>query len=152
MSEIHVECLPDETLLKKLGFSRKQITHHTGKSRVFYQLTKSKNIVAMVDEDPKSPKTSHEKTLIFIKEQDGIMIYTDQFKNRIIILEVKLEDWVIALCKKYEVNILKFGLPDKPNDLHDKINQHLPKFEKLIDSLLVKNNPALLFLKENLKQ
>lgn len=151
MSEIHVECLPDETLIKRLGFSKKQITHHTGKSRVFHQLSKSKNIIAMVDEDPGSPKTSHEKALTFITEKDGVMIYNDQRNNTIIILRVKLEDWLLSVCKTYKEDISKYGLPDRPNDLHDKINQHLPKLEKLIDSLLNKNNPAILFLKENLQ-
>ena len=30
MKNIHVECLPDEYLVKKLGFTRKSITHHQG--------------------------------------------------------------------------------------------------------------------------
>ncbi len=61
MKPIHVECLPDEALVKKLGFTRKMVTHHAGKSRVFTNLKSVVNHLAMVDEDPGSPKSSYEK-------------------------------------------------------------------------------------------
>ena len=44
---IHVECLPDEALLKKLGFSRKEVEHHGGKSKVFNYISKNENQYAV---------------------------------------------------------------------------------------------------------
>jgi hypothetical protein len=44
--EIHVECTPDETLVKKIGFTKKQVTHHAGKARVFATIQESKNQLA----------------------------------------------------------------------------------------------------------
>jgi len=78
---IHVECLPDETLLKKGGFAKKQIKNHDGKSRVFADLLKNTNQFAMVDEDPGSAKTSYEMGLKCQKEMYGISFFLDGKRN-----------------------------------------------------------------------
>ena len=65
MKQLHVECKPDELFVSKLGFNRKSIIHHQGKSRVFNYLRKSKNQLAIVDEDPGSVKSSYERNLKF---------------------------------------------------------------------------------------
>lgn len=148
MVNIHVECLPDETLLKKLGVTRKSITHHTGKSRVFAELKKNSNEIGMVDEDPGSPTTEYQKKLKLIDEQYGIKLYIDNKGNRVLILKIKLEDWIIAICKSAGIKMANFGLPEDPNKLHDIINQRIQKFEKLIDHLLKTKNVPILKLKE----
>ena len=66
MSDVHVECKPDETLVRKLGVSRKSVTHHQGKSKVFALLKKNKDQLAMVDEDPMSTKTTYERSFQLI--------------------------------------------------------------------------------------
>jgi hypothetical protein len=147
MKQVHVECLPDELLVSKLGFQRKQVTHHQGKSRVFHSLGKKTNQFAMVDEDPGSAKTSYEKALRFIEEFEGIKYYTDQSGNKIFILKGKLEDWIISVCKQHKIKLTAFGLPEKPDDLHDVINQRLSNFSRLIDDLIEKDIPAILKLK-----
>ncbi|NMC58726.1 MAG: hypothetical protein GYA51_04965 [Candidatus Methanofastidiosa archaeon] len=136
MKNIHIECLPDEHLVKKIGFTRKDITHHQGKSKALYVLSKSINQFALVDEDPGSPKTSYEKTLSFIDESEGIKLYSDKSGNKILYLTGKLEDWIIATCKKEKLSVSKFGLPGTPDQLHDTINQKLPNFEKLLSELI----------------
>lgn len=73
MKDIHVECKPDEMLVRKLGFTKKKVTHYPGKSRVFRKLEKSNNQLALVDEDPGSTKTSYEQRLRFLKEVQGII-------------------------------------------------------------------------------
>jgi hypothetical protein len=146
MRKVHVECLPDETLVKKLGITRKMVTHHFGKSRVYNRLMRTNNEIAMVDEDPQSIKSDYEKQLIFVQEGCGIKIYKDMRDNKILVLKIKLEDWIIAVCKEAQINITNFGLPQKPNDLHDVINHRLTNFEKLIDHLKQKENPCILQL------
>ncbi|RXK83816.1 hypothetical protein [Filimonas effusa] len=82
---IHVECLPDETLLKKLGFTRKQIKHHFGKSRVFADLSKKGSQLALVDEDPGQAQPPYQKKLSLNIEKYGIRCYLDaQNNNRVL--------------------------------------------------------------------
>jgi len=147
MKEVHVECKPDEALIKKLGFNKNKITHHQGKSRVFSKLREPKNHLAVVDEDPGSIKTTYEQDLIFKKELHGIAFYLDNSGNKIFILKVKLEDWILNLCKQSKISIQNYGLPNDPNELHDVINQRIPAFEKLIDILLNENNEGIHQLK-----
>jgi hypothetical protein len=147
MKQVHVECLPDEKLVSKLGHSRKYITHHQGKSRIFSTLQKNKNLIAIVDEDPGSTKTRYEEALKFREEFEGIKYFTDSSGNIVLILKGKLEDWIIAACRKQKINIGKYSLPEKPNDLHDVIHHRLDNFGRLIDELLLENNSALLKLK-----
>ena len=148
MSDVHVECKPDETLVRKLGVSRKSVTHHQGKSRVFTSLNKKKNQLAIVDEDPESNKTTYERSLRLIEESGGIKHYQDKSNNKIFVLSGKLEDWIISLCNQQKISLDKFGFPTKPNDLHDVINQRLTKFEELLDELIKLKNPELLELKK----
>ena len=151
MKLVHVECKPDELLVSKLGFKRKLITHHQGKSRIFHSLGKTKNQLAIVDEDPGSIKTKYESSLQFITESEGIIAYRDNSGNKVLVLKGKLEDWIIAVCKKYRIKILDFGLPDRPNDLHDVVNQRLDNFGRLLDELLKNNIQSLITLKEFLR-
>jgi hypothetical protein len=145
---IHVECLPDELLVSKLGFTRKLVTHHTGKSRVFHKLKQSHHVLALVDEDPGSPKTTYEKMLQLVQTIHGIQCYIDNKGNKVAILTNKLEDWIIAVCNQANIDLTKFGLPEKPNALHGVINQRLVKFAQLIDVLLQSNNESMKSLKD----
>lgn len=149
MKQVHVECFPDEALVKQLGF--KKVTHHAGKSRVFGKLKKEKGQCAMVDEDPGTVKTAFERGLKLERDEEGLLKYRDSSGNNIIVLKGKLEDWILTICKRYKVNITEFGLPDKPNELHERIHQRLPNFEKLISYLLQNNNKAMLTLQDFLQ-
>ena len=84
---IHVECIPDETLLKKLGFTKKQIQHHAGKTRVLAHISRNRNQLAMVDEDPQSVPNPYERVLQLEKEVFGIKYCIDRnLNNRVLIL------------------------------------------------------------------
>jgi hypothetical protein len=148
MKKVHVECLPDETLVKQLGITRKMVTHHTGKSRVFNQMKTSRNEVALVDEDPVSAKTEYERNLKLEEELYGIKRYSDKHGNKVLILRAKLEDWLISVCVEATIDITKFGLPQSSNELHDVINQRLIGLQKLIAHLKKINNPALIQLQD----
>lgn len=145
---IHVECKPDELLVSKLGFTRKLVTHHTGKSRVFHKLKQSHHTLALVDEDPGAPKTTYEKSLQWEQTINGIKCYIDLNGNKVAILTTKLEDRIVAVCKEDGIEVTKFGLPSKPNELHGVINQRLTKFAQLIEALLQSNSLAFRHLSE----
>ena len=147
MKQVHVECKPDQELVSKLGVTRKFLTHHQGKSRIFNTLRKNKGLLAIVDEDPGSAKTRYEVSLKLKEEFEGIKFYTDQSGNIVLELKGKPEDWIIMVCRKQKINILEYNLPEKPNDLHDIINYRLPDFSRLIDDLIKEKNPAVLKLK-----
>lgn len=151
MKQVHIECKPDELLVSKLSFTRKFITHHQGKSKVFNKLIKSESLLAMVDEDPGSVKTSYEKSLRLEEESHGIKYYSDTSDNKVLVLTGKLEDWIITVCSNAKIKPTDFGLPTKSNDLHDVINQRLDKFGKLIEELLRQDCPAVLKLKSWMK-
>ncbi|NJK86129.1 MAG: hypothetical protein HC906_09320 [Bacteroidales bacterium] len=136
MKQVHVECLPDELLVSKLGFIRKFVIHHQGKSRVFHSLCKGTSQLAMVDEDPGTVKTSYEKKLKFIDESEGIKLFMDKSDNKTIFLSGKLEDWIISVCKRYKIKPGSYSLPEDSDDLHEIINQGLTKFGNLLDDLI----------------
>jgi hypothetical protein len=147
MKQVHVECLPDEHLVKSLGFSRKYITHHQGKARVFNSIKSKKDQLAMVDEDPRSVKTSYEKSLQFVEESNGLKLYQDKSGNKIVFLQIKLEDWIISSCQAAKIKMGKFGLPEDPDDLHDVINARLPSLDKLLSHVAKSKNKAFSKLK-----
>jgi len=157
MIMVHLECKPDELLVMALGISRKQITHHSGKSRVYGALQKNSNAIGLVDEDPDpgSPKYTYENDLMLIEEKFGVKRFADKKRsNTVLVLKIKLEDWLISAGKVSGIDITKqpYNLPGHGNDLHKVINDRFPVYQKLLDDLLAKNNKPLLTLKEWLKQ
>ena len=159
MRIVHLECKPDEALVKKLGIPARNIRHHAGKSRVYNALKEKGNAIGVVDEDPDpnpdAPKYSYERELILLGEKNGVTCYLDKKRgNTVLVLKNKLEDWVVSACNSSQIDIAKspFTLPNNGNSLHKVINDRLPAYEKLIDSLLAKNNKSLLTLKSWLTQ
>lgn len=145
---IHVECIPDEALLRKLGYTRKQVLHHGGKSKVFNYLSNNERQWAMVDEDPGASRHPYEEKLTFKEEKYKIKYFSDRRRNNIVlVLRPKLEDWILDICSKECIDLKQFGLPTKSNDLHDVINIRLVSFDKLVDHLLTINNPSIYQLK-----
>ena len=147
MKQVYVECWPDGRLVSRLGFTKKFITHSKGKAKVLDRISKTSNSLALVDEDPGKPKHPYESKMVLKEEKSGIKLYEDHNNNRILVLSIKLEDWIISVCKSQKVDLQEFGLPSDPKHLKDIINQNLDKFGGLIDELLEQNNPAILQLK-----
>lgn len=51
---IIVECFSDELLIRTMGFSKKNIKHRSGKSKIFDWMKERSNSIGIVDEDPRS--------------------------------------------------------------------------------------------------
>ena len=147
MKQVYVECWPDGRLVSRLGFTKKFITHSKGKSKVLDRISKTTESLALVDEDPGKPKHPYEKKLVLKEEKSGIKLYKDHNKNRVLVLSIKLENWIISVCVSQKIDLQEFGLPSDPKHLKDTINQSLVKFGLLIDELLKQKNPAILQLK-----
>ena len=150
---VHVECIPDETLLKKLGFTKKQIQHHAGKTRVLAHISNNRNQLAMVDEDPNSVSNPYERELRVEKEVLGLKYCMDKkLNNKVLVLKPKLEDWIIYACKKSNIDLKKYGLPAKGDGLHGIINNRLSAYERPLDDLLQNKNECLFQLKNWLRE
>lgn len=150
MKLVHVECKPDELLVKELGIPRKNIIHHQGKSRIFSQLKKVKQHVAIVDEDPYSCKTRYEDELEILEQTDDIKVHIDKAGNKVLMLKGKLEDWIVLQCQANNINMQDFSLPVDPDKLHDVINHKLNNFQNLLRRMKEVNVPALRSLKKHL--
>ena len=141
---IHVECLPDETLLRKLGYTRRQVQHYQGKSRVFAKMRSLTDQVGLVDEDPMAAQHPYELSLIAQETAHGVTLRRDPNRNnKVLVLRVKLEDWIISACSASGIEIEQYGLPPRPNDLHHVINNRISAYEHLLDTLLAAHNPGL---------
>jgi hypothetical protein len=137
---IYLECEPDKALVKALGIPRKEIKHMFSKGNVCNRLEKTKNSKGLVDEDPLSPQPSYIGKLKSLSGGHGIKLLLDEKnQNYLIVLCPRLEDWVLNVAKEANIDVLKHGLPNDPNKLHEALNIKLDKFKDLIDKIKQKS-------------
>ena len=149
MRPIHLECKPDEMLVRTLGVPVRLVNHHNDKGRVCNALGKHSVITGMIDEDPASPQPSYLKILLAVDEESkhGLRVLQDQQRNnQIIVICPRLEEWVINVSVQHGLKLSDFGLPDKANRLHDLMTSRLLAFKKLIEHLLQTNCEPILHL------
>ena len=151
MIKVVVECAPDETLVRNLGFTSRQVKHQPNKGEVCNYLIKNSGIIGMVDADPGSPQPGFFQDCKLIQEKFDVVVYqyNDQ-NNRLLVLNPNLEGWLIKKAKESKLDLSNFGLPGTSKALHKEILNKIPKVEMLISELLTKKNPGLLFLKSQL--
>ena len=154
MKKIFVEGHPDLTLVRSMGFTRKNSKALGPKGEVINHVRKQTDGVALVDEDPQETPSAYLQKLK--KEELGISFlrFTDVKKNnKIIALRPRLEEWIIRICTDSDISLpIDFGLPDTPKELHDVLPQRLPQLEKLIKHLLDIKNPPLIHLQSLLTE
>ena len=103
----------------------------------------------MIDEDPNAAQPPYLGTLKLISDQGGIRVLRDNERNhRVIILQPRLEEWIIATAQAGKIVMEDFGLSQRGNELHREINSRLPAFAKLIEALLASENPRLIRLRD----
>lgn len=147
-----VECKPDQTLIEILTRTPKRNIIHSGnKSGVIIHLIKNyEDSKGVIDEDPNSrkPRSLQKFREIETFEDFDIKIlgYADR-NNYLVILNPRLEDWILRCAKESYVDIRAYGLPDDAIRLHEEINLQLNKFERLIRDLM-KRSRRLKFLKK----
>jgi hypothetical protein len=144
-----LECLPDETLARQMGRARRDCLHLNDKGRVCNRLKRTQDLVAMIDDDPGAAQPPYLGELQRVSDEHGVRVLRDPARNhRVIILQPRLEEWVIAAAKAAQVDMEKFGLSERGNDFHNEINSRLPAFSKLIDALVATGSPRLARLRE----
>jgi hypothetical protein len=151
MIKVVLECTPDETLVKNLGFTSSQVKHQPNKGAVCNYLIKNSGIIGMVDADPDSAQPRYFQNCTVVNNRYDITVYQHNTQNnRLIVINPDLESWVIKYAKHSKVSPKKFGLPDTSKALHKEILQKLPKLERLISAIKSKKSPALFFLENQL--
>jgi len=153
MKRLNLECLPDERLVKNLGYPHREIKHHDDKGRVCNELKKLNGAIGMVDEDPKSAQPAYLEGLKEISRHHNVKLLTDAKRNNVLlVLCPRLEEWLIKVCELNGVDIKHFGLSNAPSMLHREISSKLGSLDKLLTHLLAeKKAPELKYLKEQLK-
>ena len=154
---IYVECKPDGVLVRHVtNLSRRQVGHEIqGKGAVCNRLMKSKDAVAMVDEDPGKTQPRYMRQLSLSREHVdlGLKLYRDRSRNnRVIVLCPKLEDWLLRAVSDMGFDIERYGLPGRANALHGVINSNERKIEKVLSDLTDAESPRLLKLRRLLTE
>lgn len=146
-----LECLPDETLARKLGFARREFRHFAGKSRICKYLIDSNSDVGLMDEDPKTVQPSYFESLKLSSEEHEVRIYRDHARDHlVIVLRPRLEEWLIRTTELSGIAMAEFGLSDRGNELHREINSRISNLEKLLHHLIHKGDPRLIYLRMSL--
>ena len=148
---IYVECKPDGVLVRHVtDLSRRQVGHEIqGKGAVCNRLMNSRDLVAMVDEDPGETQPRYMRQLSLSREhvELGLKLYYDSRRNnRVVVLCPKLEDWLLRAVNDMGFDIEKYGLPRRANALHGVINSDERKIEKVLSDLTDYESPRLLEL------
>lgn len=154
MRLLYLECYPDEALVKVLGRTRRQFEHAGDIGGVCKLLGKHTERLGLVDEDPGKAHPTYLKNLKSAGEQHRVKLLTDpQRDNRVPIVCPRLEEWVVGMVHQHGLQLKRdFGIPASTGpELHKVINQHLPKFERVIERLLTEGAVPLLFLKKQLE-
>jgi hypothetical protein len=148
---LHLECKADEVVARSLGRAARDCRHHAGKSRVCRALEKARGAVALLDEDPDSDPRLH-PYLRKLREESGghgLRVLVDARQgNRVVVVQPRLEGWLIRTAREAGLRMQDFGLPEAPNALHGEITQRTQSLENLVRALLVRNSPSMLRLKE----
>lgn len=147
---MYVEGKPDEVLVQGLCISRRLIGNGNHKSGVLKHITQTKGLLGIVDEDPDAAQSRSKlmNEFRFIEKRYQIALYEHQSNgNQLIVLCPELEAWILRAVKASKVNISQFNLPNNPSALHRVVNTRLPNLEKLINELIIQQNPAILCLK-----
>ena len=136
---------------------RRDISHQRNKEQVLKIITRVRNCIALVDEDPNSsspPLFGH-----LLRREDflaqGILIFGDRRRNnQVVVLCPNLEGWVIRTAQESRIlhNRPPYRLPDAAHSLHNVINDRLPNFRHLIADLLAAQSPRILKLQQLLTQ
>ena len=152
VKKVVTECKPDEELLHKLGFARREVEHQPSKGDVCNFLRKNTILFALIDEDPASsqPKYLSEFTLAEDNFDVKKLVHADNHQT-IVILKPRLEEWIYKQCRDSKINPEDFYLPAGAKDFKDVINKRVNHYSNLLSALLEKKNGGMLHLKKVLK-
>ena len=150
---IHLECDNDEAVVRGLGFSRGEISHHAGKPRVAFALQKatSADHTGMVDQDPgQSPPTYLAQfKLVEVSNKDGLALWVHpKEEKRLIEIRPDLEPWLYASGKLAGVKPESCHLPADHRLLHQNAKRHTKHLVEFVHALLAAGSSRVLLLQQ----
>jgi hypothetical protein len=149
---IYLECYTDKALVRALGIHKKEIYHSGNKGNVCKNLSKNRNSIGLVDEDPFSTQPSYIRKLKTKSQECDIKVLFDEnSQNHLIVLCPRLEDWILKSAKEARVNLEEYSLPVDADELHKIINIKTDKFLLLVEHIKKKKGKMLKILEGLLK-
>lgn len=137
------ECYPDESFLRFLGLTDKELSggHSFGRSRVCGRLSKSKDSIGLIDEDPGKTMDPYSSKLLNIPPyyKDDFVVCIKEVKtgNKLIVLRPDIEVFSIRVAKSQHVNLDSYGLSMRNSELKDLLTprKNMNKREKFMEFL-----------------
>jgi hypothetical protein len=146
---IFVECTPDTTLARALSAGN-TVVHVNGASTVCRKLQNIKHCKGMVDERDVVGKHPYVKALFNSKSilqlSTDLLVCEDKANtNKLILIQPRLEEWIINCAKAAKIQLTNYDLYDDPEQLHDQLtlgnnNYTLNKFRLFIQQLQSQSN------------
>jgi len=149
---ILIECDNDESVVRGLGFTRKQVEHHASKGRVAKALEKiSGRAIAVVDEDPGAgfPGYFHQfQELEHLPDLHLRLLRHRREQKWIIELRPDLEPWLVEAAGNASVPLKSHYLPETASGLHLNPKSHADRLRSWTAAMLAAGCPRCLKLKE----
>lgn len=121
---IFFECFSDEILLKSLGFTSKKLRggHSYGRSKVIQRFEDSKSSLALIDEDPGSPRDHilNRWLKLSYDHKDDYVICVKDSSKKLILVRPNLEQFTIHIANDRGVDLKeRYGLSMEERELHE---------------------------------
>ena len=134
---IIVECYNDEALMYRIGFSRDQVRHESGRSRVLGRVEQAKGrIVGIIDEDPQTGKPSEMKEYELKGSMGSIRLLgrVNDSSKSLIQMSPRLENWLYEIARRNKIHPEDYGLSSYPEVFHN-ISGDKDKFRRFLMEL-----------------
>ena len=106
----------------------------------------------MIDEDPASAQPPYLSGVKLLSDLHGIREFRDEARaHRILIVQPRLEEWLIACAAQAGLRMGNFGLSDRGNEFHKEINSKLQAVTRLITALEEAASPRIAHLRALLR-
>lgn len=151
MMSFYVECENQKRIINILVGSG-DITHLSGRAATFNRIKNLKNIIALVDKDPKAPPHPYLNKARLTRKESGIELFVDENKNRVIVISPTLEEWIYELANKNGVNVENYGFSKNVQSFIHEAKVSPTNFQQLIHMLRKNKNKELEMLEELLKE
>ncbi|MBM4045564.1 MAG: hypothetical protein FJ279_10650 [Planctomycetes bacterium] len=117
---VFVECYADAALVRTLGVERGRIRHERSKGNVVNRVEESEQAIGLIDEDPASAQPRALAAYEVFAQGEGLKLLASRARGqkRIIVIQPRLEDWILERAAVSGLRPSKYGLPGGPQELH----------------------------------
>jgi len=117
---VFVECFPDAELVRVLGVGKRRIGHRGSKGNVVNRVEESEQAIGLIDEDPASAQPKALAAYEMLEQGEGLKLLASRARGRkrIIVIQPRLEDWILERAAVSGLRPSRYGLPGGPQELH----------------------------------